>query len=508
MVSSIAAVMSDSGKSLSHADLQHQSIQLANLLRASGLGDGDRVAIIMENRLDWFIAIWGVRRANMYLVPINWHLKLDEVQYVLENCDAKALITSETLVDLAASASSNLPKIGVKLSTGPTSNGFDNLSETLNGYPVEPGQAEIDGGLMMYSSGTTGKPKGILAPLTGRPFDGPNPQEQMLAETYSLSADTVYLSPAPMYHAAPIKFCSAVVHQGGTVIMMPSFDADASLAAIDRYKVTCAQMVPTHFVRMLRLPDEDRTRHDLSTMKMLIHAAAPCPPDVKRAMIEWLGPIVVEFYAGSESCGMTFIDSHEWLAHPGSVGRSRTSPIHIVDIETGKELPVGQIGAIYFESPPAFVYHKDEQKTAGIFTKEGWGTLGDIGHLDEEGYLYLSDRRTDLILSGGVNIYPQEIENVLSSHPAVADVGVIGIPSAEFGQEVKAVVQLIEGLAQTPSEADLIAYVRDHLAHFKAPRSVDFTTSLPRLPNGKLLRRNLIEQYTEAATKSASSSNR
>ncbi len=491
----IAAIMSDSGAALPYAELERRSVQLANLLTARGLVAGDRVAILMENALDWYVAMWGARRAAMFFVPINWHLKPAEIRYVVDNSDARAIVASASLAELAQASCEGLVGVDVRLSSGGPAGGFEDLEAALSAHPPTPGGPEMDGGSMLYSSGTTGHPKGILRRLSNGAFGAPNELERMLAETYSIDPQAIYLSPAPMYHASPVGFTGTVLRQGGTVVLMPSFDAEAVLAAIEKHRITHAQFVPTHFVRLLRLPDEVKARYDLSSLRVVIHAAAPCAPDVKRAMIDWLGPIIYEYYAGSEGCGLTAINSAEWLAHPGSVGRSRTSPIRIVDLETGAELPAGEIGGIYFESPGTFSYHKDAAKSASALTPQGWGTLGDVGHVDEDGYLYLSDRRSDLILSGGVNIYPQEIENALSTHPAVADVAVIGVPNPEFGQEVKAVVELLPGAAAV-SEAELIAYAREHLAHFKAPKSIDFTSALPRLPNGKLLRRRLVEQYS------------
>lgn len=493
--SDVAAIMSDGGSVLSYADLETRSVQLANLLASRGLMAGDRVAILLENALDWYVAMWGVRRAGMFFVPVNWHLKPTEIRYVVDNSDSRAIIASASLAELAASACDGLACVEVRLSSGGAAAGFEDLNTAIATFPAKPTLPEMDGGSMLYSSGTTGHPKGILRRLSNGRFGLPNELERMLADTYSIDSETTYLSPAPMYHASPVGFTGTTLRQGGTVVLMPAFDAEAVLAAIETHRVTHAQFVPTHFVRMLRLPEEVKARYDLSSLRVVIHAAAPCAPDVKRAMIDWLGPIIHEYYAGSEGCGLTAINSEEWLAHPGSVGRSRTSPIHIVDLETGAELPTGEVGGIYFEAPGTFTYHKDATKSANALTPQGWGTLGDVGHLDEDGFLYLSDRRSDLILSGGVNIYPQEIENALSTHPAVADVAVIGVSNAEFGQEVKAVVELLPGAA-TVSADDLITYARQHLAHFKAPRSIDFTTALPRLPNGKLLRRRLMEQYS------------
>ncbi len=488
----IAAIMSDSGEALTYADLERQSLQLAHLLREHGLTDGDRVAILMENNLEWFIAMWGARRAGMFFVPVNWHLHENEVRYVLENSDARTIITSSRLLDLAASAASDLPGVALRLAVGAEGSGFRDFYSALAQCSAAVPEFERDGGSMPYSSGTTGFPKGVLRDLTDDRFGTPNSLELLLSKLYKIDADSVYLSPAPLYHSSPVGFTGTLLVRGGTIVVMPNFDAEQVLAAIERYRITHAQFVPTHFVRMLRLPQDLRESFDLSSLTTVVHAAAPCPPDVKRAMIEWLGPIVYEYYAGSERCGFTAIDSAQWLAHPGSVGQSLTGAIHILDLETGNELPPGEVGGIYFENPVAFHYHKDPLKTAATFNARGWGTHGDVGWVDAEGYLYMSDRRSDLILSGGVNVYPQEIENALCSHPAVADAAVIGVPDPEFGQQVRAVVQVLEGGIR-PSEEQLIAHCQTLLARFKCPRSVRFTDALPRLPNGKLLRRKLLE---------------
>ena len=497
-MAAIAAVMADSGAELPYSELDRRSIQLSHLLRAGGLAAGDRVAILLENRLDWYVAMWGIRRAGMLFVPMNWHLTPTEIRYVLDDSDSRAIITSPLLADVARQASEGLEGLSLRLCCGTAPSDFVALDEALGQYPQEPAVHEPDGTSMLYSSGTTGYPKGILRPPENLTFGQPSSLETMIVARYSIDAETVYLSPAPMYHAAPIGFTGTVLRQHGTIVLMEAFDPEATLRAIERYRVTHVQFVPTHFVRMLRLPAETRARYDLSSLKRVIHAAAPCAPDVKRAMIDWMGPIVSEYYAGSEGCGATFIESEDWLAHPGSVGRSPDNPIHIVDPETGEELPTGEIGTIYFEGSPGFTYHKAPEKTAAARTAKGWATLGDVGSVDADGYLYLADRRSDMILSGGVNIYPLEIENALALHPAVADVAVVGLPDPEFGQVVCAVIQLLPD-SPPPSPREIIDFARQRLATFKAPRSVVFTDALPRLPSGKLLRRRVLEQ--QLATK-------
>jgi acyl-CoA synthetase (AMP-forming)/AMP-acid ligase II len=499
-VERLAAVMADGSDRLSYADLEYRSVRLARALRKAGLGDGDRVAILMENSLDWLVAMWAARRATLLFVPVNWHLKPGEIRYVVENSQAAAIITSPALLNAAAQAIAGNSGIKLRLTTGPSQDDFISLEAACAGLSGVPPDREPDGGPMLYSSGTTGQPKGILRPPALVPFGTPNGLETMLASLYGIDRDTVYLSPAPQYHAAPVGWTATVLLAGGTVVMMERFDAQAALDAIARWKVTHAQFVPTHFVRMLALPEPVRQAADLSSLRAAVHAAAPCAPAIKHRMIEWLGPRVFEYYSGSERCGFTCTDTAEFLAHPGSVGRSRTGKIHIVDPETRLELPAGKPGLVYFEDPVPFAFHGLPEKTAEVFSPQGWGTFGDIGYVDGEGYLTLVDRLSQMIISGGVNIYPAETEAVLGAHPAVADVAVIGVPNEEFGEEVKAVVQLHPD-AEQPTAAELIAFCKARIAGYKCPRSVDFTSSLPRHPNGKLLKRELRAQYWPAAAR-------
>jgi acyl-CoA synthetase (AMP-forming)/AMP-acid ligase II len=348
---------------------------------------------------------------------------------------------------------------------------------------------------MLYSSGTTGRPKGVKRPMTGEPFDAPVLGYQLYRRLYGIDENTVYLSPAPLYHAAPLVFTSCVMAWGGTVVVMDRFDAEQSLSLIERHRVTHSQWVPTMFVRLLRLPEATRRHHDLSSHRCAVHAAAPCPIEIKRQMIAWWGPIIHEYYAGSEGNGFVVIDSPDWLAHPGSVGRAVLGEISILD-DDGKQLPQGEAGAIYFANGPAFEYHNDPAKTRSAYSAEGWSTLGDVGYVDQDGYLYLTDRKAYMIISGGVNIYPQEAENVLTGHPQVVDVAVFGVPNEEFGEEVKAVVQPVDMNQATPElAAELIAYCRARLADVKCPRSIDFDPELPRHPTGKLYKRLLRDRY-------------
>jgi fatty-acyl-CoA synthase len=355
---------------------------------------------------------------------------------------------------------------------------------------------------MLYSSGTTGRPKGIKPPLLPIQVDEPGDSiAGLMAHGFGFTEKDIYLSPAPVYHAAPLKWCAGVQALGGTVVVMERFDAEAALAAIERFHVTATQMVPTMFVRLLQLPGENRACYDTSSLRLAVHAAAPCPPDVKDAMIAWWGPILTEYYGATEGHGITLINTNDWHSKRGSVGKAALGVIHICD-DDGADLPTGQPGVIYFErDAPAFVYHNDPEKTAESRHPghDAWTTVGDIGYLDEDGYLFLTDRKAFMIISGGVNIYPQEVENVLALHPEIFDVAVIGVSNAEMGQEVKAVVQLRDGVAPSDDLATaIIGYVRERLAHFKAPRSVDFVDELPRSATGKLVKRTLQARYLEA----------
>src|SRR5579863_823743 len=502
--------MGGTGATMSFAELERRSNQVAHLFRARGLRAGMSIAVLMQNELELFPVIWAAQRTGLYYAPVNWHLSAAEAAYIVADCGARLLVSSASVEPLAAAAAAAVPALEGRLVAGAAADatlaaGAESLDAAVEGLPGTPVDDETEGLPMLYSSGTTGKPKGIVRPLTGQPFGAGLGLETVMRLVFGFSPSSVYLCPGPLYHAAPLGWSTGTTRIGGTVVVMERFDAAAALSLIERYRVTEGQFVPTMFVRMLRLPEAEREKYDLSSLRLAIHAAAPVAVEVKRAMIDWLGPVLAEYYAGSEGNGICVIDSNDWLAHPGSVGRPLGVEVHVVG-EDGAEVPAGEVGTVYFSGGSPFEYHNDPGKTASAFNPSGWSTLGDMGYLDVEGYLYLADRRTDLILSGGVNIYPREAEEALAAHPAVADVAVIGIRDEEMGQRVHAVVQPAVAGAGTPElAAELIDFCRARIAHFKAPGSVSFEESLPRTPSGKMLRRVVAERYRDGAPASASS---
>jgi acyl-CoA synthetase (AMP-forming)/AMP-acid ligase II len=482
---------------LSYAELEDRSVRCAHVLRAAGLTHGDHLAVLMENRAEVFEVVWAAFRSGMYVTVINTRLSPDEARYVINDSGSQALVVSGRTAELAAALREGTPGLRRLLVVDGPLPGYDDYRAALAAAPYTPLADEREGESMLYSSGTTGRPKGIKRPLTGGPV-GSAFRLRAVVEPMGFDRSTVYLSPAPLHHAAPLGFTLAVHRLGGTVVVVPRFEAEQTLRLIERYRVSHAQFVPTMFVRLTRLPERVRHGHDLSSLRAVVHAAAPCPVDLKREMIDWWGPVLWEYYAGTESNGMTLIDSPRWLEHPGSVGTPIVGQVRIVG-EEGRELGPGETGAVYFSDGPRFEYHNDPAKTADCHTPGGWSTLGDVGHVDADGYLYLTDRLSHMIISGGVNIYPQETENVLAMHPAVADVAVIGVPDAEMGEQVKAVVQLADpDLAGEAMAEELIGYSRQRLAHYKCPRSVDFADSLPRQENGKLYKRLLRDAYRSA----------
>lgn len=492
-----AMISADTGRAVTFAELNERSNRLAQFLYAQGLRRGDHIAVLMENNLAFMEPVWAAFRSGLYVTTINRYLPADEAAYIASDCGAKALITSYAKRDTAAELLDLIPNCPIRLMVGGVIPGWASYEDAVASCSPEPLAQEWMGDSMLYSSGTTGRPKGILRPLPEiTPAEGF--ETRQASNRYELSAQSVYLSPAPLYHAAPLAYVLTVQSFGGTVVMMERFDPEQALQLIEKHRVTHSQWVPTMFVRMLKLPPEVRTRYDLSSHKVAVHAAAPCPVEVKRQMIEWWGPILYEYYAGTEASGSTFITSEDWLKHPGSVGRAALGVLHICD-EDGNELPVGETGLVYFErEAPTFEYHNDPAKTASARHPKhpNWNALGDVGYLDEDGYLYLTDRKAFMIISGGVNIYPQAIEDALVTHPKVADVAVFGVPDPEMGEAVKAVIEPAPG--QAPSDdlaAELMTYARERLAHYMAPRSIDFIEEMPRLPTGKLYKRILRDAY-------------
>jgi long-chain acyl-CoA synthetase len=490
-----AVIMGGTGAVTTYAELDGESRRLARLLYERGLRPGDTIAVLLENGPRFLAATWAAQRSGLRYVPVNWHLTVAEAGYVVADSGAQALITSAALADTATAVAAGTDVLTIKLMDGAPAPGFESYPDAVESTSDQPVPDELEGAAMFYSSGTTGRPKGIKPALTGNPFGTSGRLDQLLSTLYGFGADTTYLSPGPLYHAAPLGYSMATIKLGGTVVVMERFDAEQTLALVERHRVSAAQFVPTMFVRMLKLPDQTRTKYDLSSLRTAVHAAAPCPVPVKHEMIDWLGPILYEYYAGSEGNGFIVIDSPGWLARPGTVGVPAYGAVHITD-DTGAELPPGEVGMIWLESESTFSYHNDPVKTAAAYNDKGWSTLGDLGHVDADGYLFLSDRRTDLIISGGVNVYPAEVEQALIVHPAVRDVAVVGIPDDDLGQRVAAVVQ-VEPPAQASPElaAALLDWCRDRLARVKCPVRVDFDPDLPRLPSGKLLRRQVRQRY-------------
>lgn len=489
-----ALIMAETGERMSYAELDAYANRLARFYRSIGLKPGDHVAYATENRLECTAIQWGAHYAGLYYTFVSTRLTPAEAQYIVSDCDAKVLVvTGETAPDLVDSLRSlaHPPRL-YSLDPSPT---LPLLGDAMAGFDPAPIPDAIEGSEMLYSSGTTGRPKGIKPAPTGLPLGSTMMVADFMKLGFGVNEQTVYLSPAPYYHTAPMKWVQGTTALGGTAVLMKKFDAEGLLQTIGRYKVTHSQCVPTMYHRLLSLPAEVRERHDLSSHRCAIHAAAPCPVPIKQAMIEWWGPIVSEYYGSTEGVGMTVTNSQAWLERPGTVGRAVFGAIHIVDDE-GQEVPVGQEGLVYFSGGRTISYHKDPAKTAEAYLPNGWVTVGDIGKLDADGYLYLTDRKSNMIISGGVNVYPQETENVLITHPSVFDVAVIGTPHEDFGEEVRAVVQLKPGITPGPELAkELIAFCRGQLSGIKTPRVVDFRDELPREPNGKLLKRLLRDEY-------------
>ena len=493
-----AFIMASTGEAVTYAELERRGNRLAHLLRANGLRRLDHFAIFMENNNRYLEACVAGHRAGLYYTCVNSFLTADELAYILNNSESRVLITSRARRDVAAQALAACPRVQLCLvvDDAGAEAPFVDLVAAAAAFPDTPIADEWLGTAMLYSSGTTGRPKGILRPLPEEPPAHDLPLFQFLNKLWHCREGMTYLSPAPLYHSAPQAAVALAIRNGATVVIMEHFDAQEYLALVQRYRVTHSQLVPTMFSRMLKLPPDVRARYDLSSLEVAIHAAAPCPVQVKEQMIAWWGPIIDEYYGATEGLGFTACSSAEWLAHRGTVGRIMLGDLHVLDAQM-QPAPKGVPGEIWFKTASPFVYFNDPQRTAQTRSADGsMSTVGDVGYVDDDGFLFLTDRSTFMIISGGVNIYPQECENLLIVHPKVADAAVFGVPNEDLGEEVKAVVQPMPGVAPGPElEAELIAYCQQHLARPKCPRSIDFDAALPRLPTGKLYKKPLRDRY-------------
>ena len=485
---------------MSYGELDANANRLAHLLRSQGLKAQDHYAVFMENNLRYAEVCAAGERAGLYYTCIDSHLSAEDVAYIINNSQSKVLITSFAMREVAMQAQQLCPDVKLHLLINDNDNSdnkpFVDYAQAIADFPTTPVEDERLGTAMLYSSGTTGRPKGILRPLPDQSPDKSLPLFEFLNDIWQFKQGMVYLSPAPLYHAAPNTGLALTLRNGGTCIVMEHFDPEHFLALVEKYHVTHTQLVPTMFSRMLKLPEISRSRHDLSSLKIAIHAAAPCPAQVKKDMIQWWGPLIFEYYGATEGLGFTYCSSEEWLAHPGTVGRVLLGELHILDDEDNP-CPTGSPGTLWFKTASPFEYFNDEKKTGEARSADGTlSTVGDVGYIDEEGFVYLTDRKTYMIISGGVNIYPQECENLLITHAKVIDAAVFGVPNDDFGEEVKAVVQVMPGIvANAALENELIEFCQQHLARFKCPRSIDFEDHLPRLPTGKLYKRLLRDRY-------------
>ncbi len=494
----IAFAIVETGESVTFDQLERRSNQAAHLFRSCGVQAGDHIVLLAENCRPFLEICFAADRAGIYYTAISTHATADEAVYITTHCAAKLVILSEAKAPIAAAIAEQIPAIDHRFMIGNAIAGYQGWEPSVAAQPETRIADERQGLDMLYSSGTTGQPKGIQWQRTDEPPGGRTMLVDLLGTLFSYSSESRYLSPAPLYHAAPLRHSMTVIKLGGTVTVMQRFDAERALALIEQHRMTHSQWVPTMFVRMLKLPENIRAKYDCSSQQVALHAAAPCPIAIKEQMLEWWGPILHEYYAGTENNGFCAITSEEWLAHKGSVGRALLGTLRICD-DDGHELPQGSVGTVYFSDGHPFAYHNDPERTAASRNHLGWTTLGDIGRLDDDGYLYLLDRKAFVIISGGVNIYPQETEDLLINHPKVLDAAVFGIPSDDFGEEMKAVVQLVEpAVGNAATETELIDYCRAHLSAIKCPKSIDIADTLPRHANGKLLKRVLRDRYWPA----------
>ena len=494
-----AIVMATGGEVVTFSEYESAANQVARMLRQTGLGLRDHVAIFMDNDYRMLICEGGAERTGLFYTCVNSYLAADEVAYIINDSQARVVMTSAAKADVAFRLPALCPNVERWLMAGTSGDPggpFEAWEVAIARHPTTPVPDEQMGAPMMYSSGTTGRPKGILRPLAHAHPGDDLPSNEGITALWRLREGMVYLSPAPLYHTAPQVSVALTLRLGATAIVMEHFDAAQYLDLVGRYGVTHSQVVPTMFSRLLKLPEQVRAAADVSTLEVIIHAAAPCPVPVKEQMIEWLGPIVLEYYGATEGNGCTFCDSKTWLAHKGTVGRAVLGKVLILN-EDGEPCDTGTPGTVWFGGATNFEYFNDPAQTTESRNQTGdASTVGDVGYLDDEGYLYLTDRKTHMIISGGVNIYPQEIENLLVTHSKVMDAAVLGVPDDDLGEAVKAVVQPVPGVEPGVAlEQELIAFCREHLAHFKCPRTIDFQDELPRLPTGKLYKLPLRERY-------------
>ncbi len=488
------AVIAQDGSRLSYRKLEDRSLALAQQLHNRGIRQGDAVSLLIGNRADFFVAAWAAQRSGLYYIPVATRLTPIELAYIFDDSGARALILDPAMADLAAAAMAIMENVRPLVLTLDPVEGYDAVARKVDASLPLP--EAVEGGDMLYTSGTTGRPKAVRRALDHPPLGSDMRRTERDAELYGMDADTIFLSPAPLYHAAPLRFSMNRHRTGGTVVIMRKFDAEQALALIEREKVTHSQWVPTMFARLLDLPEDVRNRYDLSSHRVAIHAGAPCPEGIKRAMIDWWGPMLYEYYSGTEGVGFTHSTSEEWLERPGTVGKAYGSIIHIVG-DDGSELPAGETGTVYFEGRAGLVYHNAPEKTREAHHPSGWATFGDIGHVDKAGFLFLSDRRSFTIVSGGVNIYPAEIEAALAIHPAVFDAAAFGVPDPRFGEAVQAVVQLHEGEGSEQLAHEILTFLRERLAAFKVPRFIAFRSDLPRTETGKLQKHKIVGDYLD-----------
>jgi fatty-acyl-CoA synthase len=498
----VAVRMAETGEEITYAQLDERSTRLAHALRDAGLRRGDVVALLSTNAIECMEVYWAAMRSGFYITAVNHHLADDEVTYIVQDSGAKALVVSGDKADVAMAIIDRTPNVVLRLAYQGEIAQHDDYETTLAAASADPLTDQPAGAPMLYSSGTTGRPKGVRPPLADGQIDGTPDVLVGLLKMFAVDADTVYLSPAPMYHAAPLRWSGGVHVMGGTVVIMRKFDAEGALQAIQDNGITHGQFVPTMFVRMLKLDEAVRSSYDVSSLRVAVHAAAPCPIDVKQKMIDWWGPVLIEYYAGTEAHGFCVINSEQWLRKPGSVGPAVLGTIHICDDTDdggGVEVATDEVGTVYFERDQMpFSYHNDPEKTRAAQHPQhpNWSTVGDMGRVDEDGFLFLTDRKSFMIISGGVNIYPAEIEAVLTLHDAIDDVAIIGLPDDEMGESVHAFVQ--PSVSATPGpelEAEIIEFVRGKIARYKAPRGVEFVERLPRTETGKLLKREIRDRY-------------